>query len=57
VGWGYFLGCDNERTLTKSSFFAADEATQQKMVEEAVGKGLGRDVLPLKPTLVTVKFA
>ncbi|HWH71813.1 MAG TPA: GDSL-type esterase/lipase family protein, partial [Candidatus Sulfotelmatobacter sp.] len=30
--------------------------SQQKMVEDAVGQGLGRDVLPLKPTLVTVKF-
>ena len=26
------------------------------MVEDAVGRGLGRDVLPLKPTFVTVKF-
>jgi hypothetical protein len=36
--------------------FAADEARQQQMVEDSVGRGLARDVLPLKPTLVTVKF-
>jgi len=36
--------------------FAADETSQEKMVEHSVGQGLERDVLPLKPTLVTVKF-
>jgi len=40
----------------EKQLFAADEAAQQVMVEDAVGKGLARDVLPLKPTLVTVKF-
>src|SRR6185295_18344868 len=28
----------------------------QTMVDDSVGQGLSRDVLPLKPTLVTVKF-
>lgn len=36
--------------------FAAGDTEQQKMVETAVGAGLARDVLPLKPTVVTVDF-
>jgi lysophospholipase L1-like esterase len=36
--------------------FAASDTEQQKMVEKAVGAGLARDVLPLKPTVVTVDF-
>jgi lysophospholipase L1-like esterase len=40
----------------EGQLFAADEATQQRLVDAAVGRGLSRDVLPLKPTVVTVDF-
>src|SRR6185503_8184562 len=57
VGWGGDTSWLRQRAHPdEKQLFAADEATQQKMVEDSVGKGLGRDVLPLKPTLVTVKF-
>jgi hypothetical protein len=57
VGWGGDTSWLRQRAHPdEGKLFAADEALQQKMVEESVGKGLGRDVLPLKPTLVTVKF-
>src|SRR5580765_6452649 len=57
VGWGGDTSWLRQRAHPdEKQLFAADEATQQKMVEESVGKGLGRDVLPLKPTMVTVKF-
>ena len=57
VGWRgdtAWLRCryaTNEKAL-----FAADDTTQQKMVNDAVAFGLGRDVLPLKPTVVTVSM-
>ncbi len=57
VGWGGDTswlrqrGHPDERQL-----FAADDASQQKMVEDSVSRGLKRDVLPLKPTAVTIKF-
>src|SRR5262245_59606290 len=57
VGWGGDTSWLRQRAHPdEGKLFAADEAVQQKMVEESVGKGLGRDVLPLKPTFVTVKF-
>jgi hypothetical protein len=57
VGWGGDTSWLRQRAHPdEGKLFAADEALQQKVVEESVGKGLGRDVLPLKPTLVTVKF-
>ena len=40
----------------KSSFLPPMRPAQQKMVEDSVGRGLKRDVLPLKPTAVTIKF-
>jgi len=40
----------------EGQLFAADEVTQQRLVDSAVGRGLSRDVLPLKPTVVTVDF-
>jgi lysophospholipase L1-like esterase len=36
--------------------FAAAESPQQAMVEDAVKRGLERDVLPLRPTAVTINF-
>ncbi len=34
----------------------ADEVTQSAMIEETMKRGLGRDVLSLKPTVVTIDF-
>ena len=57
VGWGGDTAWLRQRAHPdEKQLFAADEASQQKMVEDSVGLGLGRDVLPLKPTFVTVKF-
>src|SRR6185295_19775112 len=57
VGWGGDTSWLRQRAHPdEAKLFAADEASQQKMVEDSVGRGLARDVLPLKPTLVTVKF-
>lgn len=57
VGWGGDTSWLRQRAHPdEKALFAADETTQQKMVEDSVGRGLGRDVLPLKPTVVTVKF-
>ncbi len=57
VGWGGDTSWLRQRTHPdERQLFAADEAAQQKMVEDSVGRGLRRDVLPLKPTFVTVKF-
>lgn len=38
------------------ALFAANDSNQQAMIESAVGAGLARDVLPLKPMAVTVDF-
>src|SRR5215471_7878768 len=57
VGWGGDTSWLRQRSHPdEKKLFAADETTQEKMVEQSVGQGLERDVLPLKPTLVTVKF-
>jgi lysophospholipase L1-like esterase len=57
VGWGGDTSWLRQRAHPdEKQLFAADEATQQKMVEDSVGRGLRRDVLPLKPTAITIKF-
>lgn len=57
VGWGGDTAWLRQRAHPdEGKLFAAGEADQQQMVEDAVGRGLKRDVLPLKPTVVTVKF-
>ena len=57
VGWGGDTSWLRQRAHPdEKQLFAADEAAQQKMVEESVGRGLRRDVLPLKPTAITIKF-
>jgi lysophospholipase L1-like esterase len=61
VGWGGDTSWLRKRSHKdekpfEKELFAADAATQQQMVEEVIGNGLGRDVLPLKPTVVTVDF-
>lgn len=57
VGWGGDTAWLRQRAHPdEGKLFAADPDAQQKMVVDAVGRGLERDVLPLKPTFVTVKF-
>ena len=57
VGWGGDTAWLRQRSHPdEGRLFAADTAAQQAMVDKAVGQGLQRDVLPLKPTFVTVKF-
>jgi lysophospholipase L1-like esterase len=57
VGWGGDTSWLRQRAHPdENQLFAADEARQQKMVEDSVSRGLKRDVLPLKPTAVTIKF-
>lgn len=57
VGWGGDTSWLRQRSHPdEPKLFAADEAAQQKMVEDSVGNGLARDVLPLRPTFVTIKF-
>lgn len=57
VGWGGDTAWLRQRAHPdEGQLFAADGAAQQKMVEDSVGRGLARDVLPLQPTFVTVKF-
>ena len=57
VGWGGDTAWLRQRSHPdEGQLFAADDAVQQAMVDDAVGRGLRRDVLPLKPTAVTVDF-
>ncbi len=57
VGWGGDTAWLRQRSHPdEGQLFAADEAVQQAMVDDAVGRGLRRDVLALKPTAVTVDF-
>ncbi len=57
VGWGGDTSWLRQRSHPdEAKLFAADDPAQQKMVQDSVKRGLERDVLPLKPTFVTVKF-
>ncbi len=57
VGWGGDTSWLRQRAHPdEGRLFAAQGAALDKMVEDSVARGLGRDVLPLKPTFVTVKF-
>ncbi len=57
VGWGGDTSWLRQRARpNEEKLFAAKEETLDKMVEDSVARGLGRDVLPLNPTFVTVKF-
>ncbi len=57
VGWGGDTSWLRQRAHPdEGRLFAAEGADLQAMVEKSVGRGLNRDVLPLKPTFVTVKF-
>ena len=58
-GWGVEISTAWLRQRAhpnETNLFAADEATQQSMVDKAVEFGLRRDVLPFKPTAVTIDF-
>ncbi|MCP5524632.1 MAG: SGNH/GDSL hydrolase family protein, partial [Verrucomicrobiales bacterium] len=57
VGWGGDTAWLRQRAHPdERALFAADPEKQQAMVNEAVQQGLERDVLPLRPTAVTIKF-
>src|SRR3954468_5113134 len=57
VGWGGDTSWLRQRFHPdETKLFAASPDAQQKMVEDSVKRGLERDVLPLHPTFVTVKF-
>ena len=57
VGWGGDTAWLRQRSHPdEPQLFAADEAVQQAMVDDAVGRGLRRDALAHKPTAVTVDF-
>lgn len=57
VGWGGDTAWLRQRAHPdERELFAADAGRQQGMVEGAVQRGLERDVLPLNPTVVTIKF-
>ncbi len=58
VGWGGDTAWLRQRAHPdEGSLFAATGAALDDMVTKAVGAGLARDVLPLKPTAVTVDFS
>lgn len=57
VGWGGDTAWLRQRAHpNEGALFAADPERQQAMVNDAVQRGLERDVLPLRPTAVTIKF-
>ena len=57
TGWGGDTAWLRQRLHTdEGQLFAADDATQEAMIKKAVGFGLDRDVLPLRPTVVTIDF-
>lgn len=58
VGWGGDTAWLRQRSHPdENALFKAAPDALQKMVEGAVNRGLERDVLPLKPTVVTIDFA
>ena len=57
VGWGGDTAWLRQRAHPdEARLFAADGTALDDMVVKSVGNGLERDVLPLKPTFVTIKF-
>ncbi len=58
VGWGGDTAWLRQRAHpNEKELFAATGSVLDEMVTKAVGAGLARDVLPLKPTAVTVDFS
>jgi lysophospholipase L1-like esterase len=58
LGWGGDTSAYSKRQdfATLSSIAAAPQAEREDLVGRAVKAGLDRDVLPLKPTAVTINF-
>jgi len=57
TGWGGDTAWLRQRAHPdEKMLFAAGDAEQQQMVDKAVTAGLERDVLPLKPTAITIDF-
>ncbi|HEY3853151.1 MAG TPA: SGNH/GDSL hydrolase family protein [Verrucomicrobiae bacterium] len=57
TGWGGDTAWLRQRFHPdEGKLFAATDADQQAMVEDSVKRGLERDVLPLRPTFVTIDF-
>ncbi len=57
VGWGGDTSWLRQRAHPdEGQLFRAEGEDLANRVKDSVAKGLGRDVLPLKPTFVTVKF-
>jgi lysophospholipase L1-like esterase len=57
VGWGGDTAWLRQRAHPdENKLFAASGDGLDSMVQDAVARGLERDVLPLKPTVVTIKF-
>ena len=57
TGWGGDTSWLRQRYHTdEGQLFAADPESQGAMIKKAVDFGMERDVLPLKPTVVTIDF-
>ena len=57
AGWSGDTAFFRSRCHTDGgALMSGDEATRQKMIDETIERGLGRDVLALKPTVVTIDF-
>ncbi len=57
VGWSGDTAWLRQRAHpNENKLFAAQGADLKAMVEKSVGVGLARDVLPLNPTAITIKF-
>jgi lysophospholipase L1-like esterase len=57
VGWGGDTAWLRQRAHPdEGQLFKAEGEDLSARVTDSVGRGLGRDVLPLRPTFVTVKF-
>jgi len=57
VGWGGDTSWLRQRQhINETMLFASDDKTQLEMVTPPIQFGLARDVLPLRPTVVTVDF-
>jgi lysophospholipase L1-like esterase len=57
VGWDGDISWLRQRAHPdEGTLFASAEAPQEAIVKDAVKRGLERDVLPLRPTVVTINF-
>ena len=57
AGWAGDTAFFRSRCHTDGGkLMGANEATQRAMIDDTIKRGLGRDVLSLKPTMVTIDF-